>query len=130
MIKVLSDFERNELIQIPENISKEELIKYFTLSEFDLVNANRYRSDTSRLGFAIQICVLRYKGWPLNYINSVPNAIVFYIAEQLRISADSFNLYWEARKKNTIFDHFKDIKMLYNYKEILGVGYLYKIDIK
>jgi TnpA family transposase len=115
MINVLSVFERNELIQISENISKEDLIRFFTLTKFDLINANRYRSDSSRLGFAIQVCILRYKGWPLNYINSIPNAIINFIAEQLRIPADSIDSYWGARKKNTIFDHFKDIKNLYNY---------------
>jgi TnpA family transposase len=119
VINILSCFERNELIQIPENISNEEIIKFFTLTEFDLININKYRYNSSRLGFAIQICILRYKGWSLNYINNdnFPEVIINFIAKQLHITADinSFKSYCNSRNKNTLYDHFKAIKSLYKY---------------
>jgi TnpA family transposase len=114
MINILSENEKNELTEIQEDISKEEIIKFYTLTRVDLINSNRYKKGYNRLGFAIQICILRHKGWPLSYIKKIPSVIIEYISDQLRVLPTSFELY--HNRKNTLFEHFKNIKEIYKYE--------------
>ena len=59
--ELLTDDERGRLFGIPEE--EAELIRHYTLSpaEFDLA-ADR-RGSRNRLGFAVQLCLLRYPGF-------------------------------------------------------------------
>lgn len=122
MIDLLSEIEKNELTQISDEIEKEEIIKNYSLSKFDLVNANKYRTDTNKLGFALQLCVLRHKGWSLSYIKKIPDIIILFVAEQLKINPEVFEDY--STRKNTVFEHFRDIKNLYGYKTEIKFDFL------
>ncbi|EKD94463.1 MAG: Transposase [uncultured bacterium] len=116
MFNLLSPQERNEAILICEDMPIEELRKFYTLSKYDFSNIEKYKTNPNRLGFAIQLCVLRHKGWTLSYIQNIPISIVEYIAQQLNMSPNHYEHY--HNRKNTIFDHFKDIKLIYDYKEL------------
>ena len=98
MLSMLSENEKNELIKFSENISKEEIIKFFTLKKEDIINSNKYNTEHNRLGFAIQLCVLRYKGWPFSYIRDIPYIIIKYVSAQLKVSPESFALYGGKNK--------------------------------
>ena len=54
--QVLSDTERENLLALLDN--RDELIKYYTLSERDLGIIGLRRGDANRLGFAIQLCYM------------------------------------------------------------------------
>ncbi|HEX9061213.1 MAG TPA: hypothetical protein VF941_13615 [Clostridia bacterium] len=60
--------------------------------------------------------------WPLNYINSVPNAIVFYIAEQLNLFINSLL----EKYDNTNFLVVNSIKNLKSLNVVLPT--IYKIE--
>ena len=48
MINLLTDYERGKLLQIPENIVKSELIKFYTLSNADIITIkHKYKDDVS-----------------------------------------------------------------------------------
>jgi len=76
---LLSEEEKIEIIQISESIPKEEILKYYTCSDTDLAAINKYRKDYNRLGFAIQLGILKHKGWQMSYINNIPNRVVLPI---------------------------------------------------
>ncbi|WP_377817819.1 DUF4158 domain-containing protein [Bosea massiliensis] len=78
--ELLTDDERGRLFGIPEGES--ELIRHYTLSpaEFDLA-ADR-RGSRNRLGFAVQLCLLRYPGFGLRAGDAVPDALLTYLAHQ------------------------------------------------
>jgi len=59
--QVLSDTERENLLALPDG--RDTFIQYYTLSERDLAIISLHRGDANRLGFAIQLCYMRYPGF-------------------------------------------------------------------
>ena len=61
---ILSATERENLIALPEE--QDDLIRHYSFTESDLSLIRQRRGDANRIGFAVQLCVLRYPGtlWP------------------------------------------------------------------
>jgi TnpA family transposase len=117
MINILTDYEKKQLIQI-DSVEKDELIKFYTLNKADIVViVNKYENDFSRLGVAIQLCVLRHKGWSLTYMKSISDEIVKYLAEQLNVRSFNLSLYLDKQNKKTFSKHFTAILDLYNFNK-------------
>ena len=57
---ILSAAERERLLRLPD--TKGELICHYTLSETDLSIIRQRRGSANRLGFAVQLCYLRFPG--------------------------------------------------------------------
>ena len=55
---ILTAQERQSLVALPDN--QTDFIRHYSLSETDLSLIKQKRGDTNRLGFAIQLCYLRY----------------------------------------------------------------------
>jgi len=68
---LLTEDQRLEFTQIPQNISEYEIVKYYTFSTYDIGIINKHRRDYNRLGFAIQLALLRNPGWSLISINNI-----------------------------------------------------------
>lgn len=118
---LLTEEQRKEITSIPHNISEWEIIKYYTFSDFDIEVINKHRRNYNRLGFAIQLAVLRYPGWSINHISFIPKAIISYISEQLDIDPSEYESY--ASRKNTIFEHLQEIREVYGYKNFKDNDY-------
>ncbi len=66
--------ERSTLLQFPN--TEEELNRHYVFSEADLSRISQRRGEHNRLGFAIQLCYLRYPGIALSTSakpSTVPN---------------------------------------------------------
>ena len=50
---LLTEDQRLEFTQIPQNISEYEIAKYYTFSTYDINSINKHRRDYNRLGFAV-----------------------------------------------------------------------------
>jgi TnpA family transposase len=57
---ILSAAERDGLLVIPE--ARDELIRLYTFSDTDLAVIAQRRGPANRLGFAVQLCYLRFPG--------------------------------------------------------------------
>ncbi|WP_442962256.1 DUF4158 domain-containing protein [Pseudomonas sp. 7-41] len=58
---ILSATERDTLLALPE--SQDDLIRYYTFNDSDLSLIRQRRGDANRLGFAVQLSLLRYPGY-------------------------------------------------------------------
>lgn len=88
---ILSTLERDSLLSVPE--STEEMIRRYTLSDADLAIINQHRGVANRLGFAVQLCYMRYPGIRLG-MNELPSAsLLSLVAAQLKVSPSSWNEY-------------------------------------
>ena len=81
--ELLTADQREEFVRIPLDMTERELEIYYTFSQYDLEIINRHRRDHNRLGFAVQLCVLRYPGWSLSYVEPIPDLVIQYIAKQI-----------------------------------------------
>ena len=66
---ILSASERDSLLALPD--SRDDLIRRYTFSESDLSIIRQRRGAANRLGFAVQLCYLRYPGIVLG-VNQLP----------------------------------------------------------
>jgi TnpA family transposase len=57
---ILPAVEREGLLALPD--TKDDLIRYYTFSDTDLSIIRQRRGTTNRLGFAVQLCYLRFPG--------------------------------------------------------------------
>lgn len=57
---ILSATERESLLALPD--AKDELIRHYTFNETDLSIIRQRRGPANRLGFAVQLCYLRFPG--------------------------------------------------------------------
>ncbi len=74
----LSDAEREHLSTYPTDLSSAELGRFFTLTQRDIDLSEQQRGDHNRLGFALQLCTLRYLGFvPNNLLNPPAAAALF-----------------------------------------------------
>lgn len=112
--ELLTADQRAELVQIPIDMTERELETYYTFSQFDLEIIKRHRRDHNRLGFAVQLCVLRYPGWSLSDVDPIPEYVIQYIARQIDANPDSFSLY--AQRDPTKHEHMEEIRQVYGYQ--------------
>jgi hypothetical protein len=61
------------------------------------------RDDANRLGFAVQLALLRHPGTTLAHLDQPPGPLVAWLAGQLEIPAAAFGEY--ARRPQTMTDH-------------------------
>lgn len=111
--QVLSDFEIKELIKIPE--TDEELIINYSLSENDFsIIKNHCRTNTNKLGFAVNLSYMRHPG-----INLAPDLypdqkILHFIGSQLEIDV----LEWEnyGKREQTRREHISILQSVYGFR--------------
>lgn len=58
--KLLKDQDRRTLFDIP--VDEDSLIRHYSLSPSDCLEIELRRRDHNRLGFPIQLCLMRYPG--------------------------------------------------------------------
>ena len=80
---ILSAAERGFLLAFPE--TQDDLIRHYTLTETDLSIIRQRRGEANRLGFAVQLCLLRFPGQGLLADAAVPESLLLWLGRQLRI---------------------------------------------
>jgi len=111
---LLSAEQRAELVRIPDDISDRLLARYHTLTEYDKAVILRHRRDHNRLGFAVQLCVLRFPGRTLADLPEIPPRVLSNIAAQLDLPASIFEEY--GRRNITVYEHSREIRKLYGFR--------------
>ena len=84
---VLTSRQRSALFDLPQR--EADLLRHYTLSDEDLQNIGARRRPHNKLGFALQLCVLRHPGRLLAPGEYVPPAVVDFIGRQLDVAGDA-----------------------------------------
>ena len=109
---ILSTLERDSFFTLPE--SRDELIRLYTFNETDLSIIKQHRGSANRLGFAIQLCYMRYPGVMLGANDTPHPQILSFVAEQLKISPETWNDY--GKRENTKWEHIAELKEIFGFK--------------
>jgi len=103
--KVLSAVDRDALQAIPDDDA--ELIRRYTFSESDLALIRMRRGEANRLGFAVQLCLLRYPGMALSREQSVSDSLIHWVARTLWMDSSVWHDY--ARRDETRREHYQTL---------------------
>jgi Domain of unknown function (DUF4158) len=83
------------------------LIRYASLSGEDLDLILSKRGHRNQLGFAVQICLMRFPGRALA-LNEIPSALLHFLADQLGVNPAAFADY--ARRDETRREHLIEVQ--------------------
>ena len=83
--RVLTPEEQLLFTAIPDDLSAQELARYYTFSLEDKDFIFRHRGSDKRLGVALQLCTLRFPGRFLTQVTAISEQLVIYVAEQLNL---------------------------------------------
>jgi TnpA family transposase len=95
--------------------STEQLERYFHLDEHDLSLLANKRSDHNRLGFALQLCTVRFLGTFLEQPTDVPKSVIAFIASQLNLSPRTDLTQYRSGERH--YHHSQEIKGHYGYQD-------------
>lgn len=111
--KILSEKEKENLVESP--VLKEDIIRWYTLTESDIIIIEQNcRGTANKLGFAIQLCYLRFPGKVLKS-NEAPNSFLLqYVCEQFKISPSVWEKY--AVRDVTRREHITLIRKIFEFK--------------
>jgi hypothetical protein len=105
---LLSAEQRARLFDVPTTPA--EMAKHYVLSPEDLLLVRTKRRSMNRLGFAVQLCFLRYPGQGLGPGQQPPLAMLEFVAGQLGIPTTAFADY--ARRDQTRREHAAELHAL------------------
>ena len=118
---LLSKAQRERLSGIPETDGR-GMVRHYTLFEADLEAVSVRRGAANRLGFALQLCLLRYPGRPLRAGEVVPRPIVEFVASQVGTDPDAFDDY--AKKRDTTRrEHVAEIFRVFGFRPFGAANY-------
>jgi hypothetical protein len=103
---LLSSEQRTRLFGIPTEAA--EVAKHYVLSAEDLALVRAKRRPNNRLGYAIQLCVLRHPGRPLEPSEVPPAAMLAFVANQVSADPKLFGDY--AHRAETRREHLLELQ--------------------
>ena len=115
---ILTERQRRTLLALPTD--EPSLLKHYTLAEDDLEHIGHRRRPHNRLGFALQLCALRYPGRLLSPGEVIPGEVLRFLAAQLGLRADDLLPY--ASREETRLEHLAILRSVYGYKTFSGRG--------
>ncbi|MCY1703861.1 Tn3 family transposase [Deinococcus sp. SL84] len=107
--------QRDQFTRFPE-IDERTLSRYYLLDAADLRLVRERRRDFNKLGFAVQLTVLRHLGRALRPGEMPPEAVLAYLAEQLRVDSACYTQY--AAREPTRREHFATLCQRLGYVEL------------
>ncbi|MBD2628128.1 Tn3 family transposase [Trichormus variabilis] len=111
--ELLSPAQRLQFTEIPNSITSRDIARYYTFSNDELKVIKERRRPHNRLGFAVQLCYLRFPGrvWSLSEI--VPESVLSYIASQLKIDPTIITEY--SQRDTTRREHLVEIQNIFGF---------------
>ncbi|MBB5429006.1 TnpA family transposase [Paraburkholderia atlantica] len=103
---ILSPAERDSLFSFPE--SHDEIIRHYTFNEADRSLIGQHRGAANRLGYAVQLCCMRYPGVTMGAGVEPPPALLEYVAGQLGIEPMLWTEY--AKRDQTRREHLLELQ--------------------
>ena len=103
---VFSAEELARLRGFPE-ISRAELIRYFTLTGADEAFVRQFRTGRNVLGVAVQLCALPWLGFVPDEVVAAPAAVVGRLSQRLGIAMGELRGYGEREQTRT--DHLREV---------------------
>ena len=103
---ILSAAERERLLAVPD--THEDLIRHYTFSEADIAIIRQRRGPANRLGFAVQLCYLRFPGIILGVTQAPFPPLLKLVADQLKVADAHWDDY--SQREQTRREHLLELQ--------------------
>jgi len=103
---LLSSEQRTRLFSIPTDPA--EMVRHYTLGADDLALVRTKRRSVNRVGFAVQLCLLRYPGFGLGPAEQPSETMITFVAHQLSVPSADFADY--AQRDQTRREHVVELQ--------------------
>ena len=113
---VLTARQRAALFDLPTD--EASLLEHYTLADDDIEHIRMRRRPENQIGFALQLCILRYPGRLLKPGEVIPESVSRFISAQLGLKAEDLLLY--AARDVTRREHLGALRKIYGYKMFTG----------
>jgi hypothetical protein len=97
------------------------IARHYTFDERDLAIIGQRRGAHNRLGFAVQLCYLRYPGQALAPDRPPPDNLLAYVSQQLGAKPSSWAKY--AQRDETRREHALELQAAFGYRPFTAVEY-------
>ena len=101
-----------QLLALPTGLRELEERYSFTPSDLKFIDA--HRTNSNRLGIAVQLCFLRHPGWAWTPEERIPAAMLRWIAAQ--VSADPGDIESYAKRDPTRREHLLELLQEYSWR--------------
>ncbi|AUR06394.1 Transposase, TnpA family [Phaeobacter inhibens] len=115
---ILTERQRASLFELPSD--EPSLLRHYTLSDEDLEQINQRRRPENRLGFALQLCALRYPGRALTPGELISHDVLAFIGAQLGLTGEALLSY--AARRQTRQEHIEALRSSYGYRAFSDRG--------
>lgn len=109
---ILSATERESLLALPD--AKDDLIRYYTFSETDQSVIRQHGGPANRLGFAVQLCYLRFPGVILGPDELPFPPLLRIVASQLKVPVESWSDY--GQREQTRREHLVELQTVFGFQ--------------
>ena len=116
--RVLTDAQLETLLALPT--AEPLLVRYYTLSHADLELIGRRRQDRNQLGFALQLCTLRYPGRLLRAGETIPPEILRFVGEQVDLEPTVLTGY--SARIQTRYEHSSALQEKFGFRPFEGLA--------
>src|SRR6516164_1374397 len=101
--------------------AEHDLRLHYTLSENDLSIIRSKRGPHNRLGFAIQLCYLRFPGQAMSLEAEPPVELLAHVAQQIQVDPDAWSEY--AVRDETRREHAIELQSIFGYRPFTTAEY-------
>ncbi len=115
---ILTKRQQARLFDLPTDAAN--LHEHYTLDDFDLEQIRDRRRAHNKMGFALQLCALRYPGRLLAPGEIIPSEVLEFLADQIGIAAGDLAGY--ATREETRHNHLALLREIYGFKTFTGRG--------
>ena len=116
---ILSSAARESLFVLPD--TQDEIIRYYTLTESDLAITNQHRGRANRLGFAVQLCYMRYPGRMLSAGEAPFPPLLKFVAAQIKEPVECWTEY--AQRAETRREHMLELQSVFGFQPFAARHY-------
>lgn len=111
-VEFLTDEQAEAYGKFGEDPTRPELERFFYLDDVDRKLIAKRRGDHNRLGFALQMCTVRYVGLFLEEPLAVPWAVIEHLAQELGVE-DVSSVKQYTERQMTAYEHAWEIRDAY-----------------
>ena len=109
---ILSATEREDLIAFPD--SQDDLIQHYTFSDTDVAIIRQRRGAENQLGFAIQLCCMRFPGIMPGSDFVPPPSLLNIVSQQINIPVEDWSKY--GQREETRREHSIELQSIFKFQ--------------